>query len=352
LSTLAAAPSSDVEIVAAYKAYGDVAAVDGVDLLVNAGEFFTMLGPSGSGKTTTLRLIAGFERPDSGRILLGGDDVTGVPPYARDVNTVFQDYALFPHMTVAGNVDYGLRVKKVPRAERARRVAEALEMVRLGAHGQRRPSELSGGQRQRVALARAIVNRPKVLLLDEPLGALDLKLRQEMQIELKRIQQEVGITFVYVTHDQEEALTMSDRLAVFNDGRIEQVGPPATVYEHPESEFVAGFVGVSNVLERKLNGRPSRFTVRPEKIRLLGEGDEPERGAHVEDGQIREVVYVGMVTRYIVDLDAGGQLMVVRQNLETTSSDALEARGRRVRLEWRPEHTYAIEPGGEDGGDE
>jgi putative spermidine/putrescine transport system ATP-binding protein len=339
-------------VVAAYKAYGDVAAVDGVDLLVNAGEFFTMLGPSGSGKTTTLRLIAGFERPDSGRILLGGDDVTGVPPYARDVNTVFQDYALFPHMTVAGNVDYGLRVKKVPRAERARRVAEALEMVRLGAHGQRRPSELSGGQRQRVALARAIVNRPKVLLLDEPLGALDLKLRQEMQIELKRIQQEVGITFVYVTHDQEEALTMSDRLAVFNDGRIEQVGPPATVYEHPESEFVAGFVGVSNVLERKLNGRPSRFTVRPEKIRLLGEGDEPERGAHVEDGQIREVVYVGMVTRYIVDLDAGGQLMVVRQNLETTSSDALEARGRRVRLEWRPEHTYAIEPGGEDGGDE
>ena len=352
MSTLAAAPSADVEVVAAYKAYGEVAAVDGVDLLVNAGEFFTMLGPSGSGKTTTLRLIAGFERPDSGRILLGGDDVTGVPPYARDVNTVFQDYALFPHMTVAGNVDYGLRVKKVPRAERARRVAEALEMVRLGAHGQRRPSELSGGQRQRVALARAIVNRPKVLLLDEPLGALDLKLRQEMQIELKRIQQEVGITFVYVTHDQEEALTMSDRLAVFNDGRIEQVGPPATVYEHPESEFVAGFVGVSNVLERKFNGRPSRFTVRPEKIRLLGEGDEPERGAHVEDGQIRDVVYVGMVTRYVVDLDAGGQLMVVRQNLETTSSDALEARGRRVRLEWRPEHTYAIEPGGEDGGDE
>ena len=352
MSTLAAAPSADVEVVAAYKAYGEVAAVDGVDLLVKAGEFFTMLGPSGSGKTTTLRLIAGFERPDSGRILLGGDDVTGVPPYARDVNTVFQDYALFPHMTVAGNVDYGLRVKKVPRTERARRVAEALEMVRLGAHGQRRPSELSGGQRQRVALARAIVNRPKVLLLDEPLGALDLKLRQEMQIELKRIQQEVGITFVYVTHDQEEALTMSDRLAVFNDGRIEQVGPPATVYEHPESEFVAGFVGVSNVLERKLNGRPSRFTVRPEKIRLLGEGDEPERGAHVEDGRIREVVYVGMVTRYVVDLDAGGQLMVVRQNLETTSSDALEARGRRVRLEWRPEHTYAIEPGGEDGGDE
>jgi putative spermidine/putrescine transport system ATP-binding protein len=342
----AAASSADVEVVSAYKTYGDVVAVDGVDLLVRAGEFFTLLGPSGSGKTTTLRLIAGFERPDAGRILLGGDDVTGVPPYARDVNTVFQDYALFPHLTVVGNVDYGLRVKKVPRAERKRRVAEALELVRLGAHGPRRPSQLSGGQRQRVALARAIVNRPKVLLLDEPLGALDLKLRQEMQIELKRIQQEVGITFVYVTHDQEEALTMSDRLAVFNEGRIEQVGPPAAVYEHPESEFVAGFVGVSNVLERTLNGRPSRFTVRPEKIRLLAEGDEAERGAHVEDGRIRDVVYVGMVTRYVVELDRGGQLMVVRQNLETSSSEALEARGRRVRLEWRPEHTYAIETNG------
>ena len=339
----AAASSADVEVVSAYKTYGDVVAVDGVDLLVRAGEFFTLLGPSGSGKTTTLRLIAGFERPDAGRILLGGEDVTGVPPYARDVNTVFQDYALFPHMTVAGNVDYGLRVKKVPRAERKRRVAEALEMVRLGAHGPRRPGELSGGQRQRVALARAIVNRPKVLLLDEPLGALDLKLRQEMQIELKRIQQEVGITFVYVTHDQEEALTMSDRMAVFNEGRIEQVGPPAAVYEHPESEFVAGFVGVSNVLERTLNGKASRFTVRPEKIRLLADQDEAERGATVEDGRIRDVVYVGMVTRYVVELDAGGELMVVRQNLETSSSQALEARGRRVRLEWRPEHTYAIE---------
>jgi putative spermidine/putrescine transport system ATP-binding protein len=341
------AEPADVEVASAYKAYGDVAAVDGVDLLVRAGEFFTMLGPSGSGKTTTLRLIAGFERPDSGRILLGGEDVTGVPPFARDVNTVFQDYALFPHMTVAANVEYGLRVKKVPRAERARRVAEALEMVRLGVHGSRKPSQLSGGQRQRVALARAIVNRPKVLLLDEPLGALDLKLRQEMQIELKRIQEEVGLTFIYVTHDQEEALTMSDRLAVFNEGRIEQIGSPAAVYEHPESEFVAGFVGVSNVLERTFNGSPTRFTVRPEKIRLLAEGAMPASGSSVEDGQIRDVVYVGMVTRYVVDLDAGGRLMVVVQNLETSSSQVLEARGRRVRLEWRPEHTYAIEPGGE-----
>ena len=344
-----AAPA-DVELVSVYKAYGDVVAVDGVDLAVTRGEFFTMLGPSGSGKTTTLRLIAGFERPDGGRILLGGDDVTRVPPYSRDVNTVFQDYALFPHMTVAANVEYGLRVKKVPRDERRRRVGEALEMVRLGAHGSRRPAQLSGGQRQRVALARAIVNRPKVLLLDEPLGALDLKLRQDMQLELKRIQEEVGITFVYVTHDQEEALTMSDRLAVFNEGRIEQVGPPAQIYEFPESEFVAGFVGVSNVLERTLNGRPSRFTVRPEKIRLLAEDETPEQGANVEDGRIRDVVYVGMVTRYVVDLDAGGALMVVRQNLETTSSQALESRGRRVRLEWRPEHTYEIETGGENGG--
>ena len=335
--------SADVEVVSVYKAYGEVQAVDGIDLLVPAGEFFTMLGPSGSGKTTTLRLIAGFEQPDSGRILLGGVDVTRVPPFSRDVNTVFQDYALFPHMTVAGNVEYGLRVKKVPRGERKRRVAEALEMVRLGTHGSRRPAQLSGGQRQRVALARAIVNRPKVLLLDEPLGALDLKLRQQMQLELKRIQEEVGITFIYVTHDQEEALTMSDRLAVFNEGRIEQIGPPAAVYEHPENEFVAGFVGVSNVLERKLNGKPSRFTVRPEKIHMLVEGATPAAGANVEDGRIHDVVYVGMVTRYVVDLDAGGQLMVVRQNLETSSTEVLEARGRRVRLEWRPEHTYAID---------
>jgi putative spermidine/putrescine transport system ATP-binding protein len=333
----------DVEAVALYRSYGDVDAVDGVDLAVAPGEFFTLLGPSGSGKTTTLRLIAGFERPDSGRILLSGRDVTGRPPYDRDVNTVFQDYALFPHMTVEQNVGYGLMVKSVRKAERAQRVGEALEMVRLAGLGRRRPAQLSGGQRQRVALARAIVNRPRVLLLDEPLGALDLKLRQEMQLELKRIQQEVGITFIYVTHDQEEALTMSDRLAVFRDGHIEQVGTPAGVYEHPESEFVAGFVGVSNVLER--DGQ--RFTVRPEKIRLLNENDEPAAGSVSERGRIREVVYVGMVTRYVVDLEDGGALTVVRQNLETTSADVVEARGRAVRLAWRPEHTYLIDPGGE-----
>jgi putative spermidine/putrescine transport system ATP-binding protein len=343
---------ADVQLESVTKAYSDVVAVDDLTLDIAAGEFFTMLGPSGSGKTTTLRLIAGFESPDEGRVLLKGVDVTKQPPYARDVNTVFQDYALFPHMTVQQNVAYGLKVKRVRSAERKKRAAEALDLVRLGALGARKPSQLSGGQRQRVALARAIVNRPQVLLLDEPLGALDLKLRQDMQIELKRIQQEVGITFIYVTHDQEEALTMSDRLAVFNEGRIEQVGGPAEVYEHPETEFVAGFVGVSNVLERKFNGRPSRFTVRPEKIHILEEHEAAEPGAHSEQGRIRDVVYVGMVTRYAVELDEGGELMVIRQNLETTSGEALEARGRRVRLAWRPEHTYAIETGEEEEQDE
>jgi len=330
----------DVRLAGIRKTYGDVVAVDRVDLEIPAGEFFTLLGPSGSGKTTTLRLIAGFERPDEGRIELGGADVTNRAPYERDVNTVFQDYALFPHMTVAENVAYGLRVKHVPRAERKRRVDEILKVVRLPGLGDRKPVQLSGGQRQRIALARSLVNTPRGLLLDEPLGALDLKLRQEMQIELKRIQREVseiGITFVYVTHDQEEALTMSDRLAVFNEGRIEQIGAPADVYERPATEFVAGFVGVSNVLER--NGR--KFTVRPEKIRM--HFDEDGDG---EQGRIRDVVYVGMFTRYVVELDSGGELTVVKQNLETSSQEALESRGRRVRLEWRPEHTFEIERGG------
>jgi len=330
-----------VRLDAVRKAYGDVVAVDGVDLEIRAGEFFTMLGPSGSGKTTTLRLIAGFERPDEGRIELGGADVSDRPPYARDVNTVFQDYALFPHMTVAQNVEYGLKVKRVPKAERSGRVEEALRIVQLAGFGSRKPAQLSGGQQQRVALARAIVNRPSVLLLDEPLGALDLKLRQGMQIELKRIQQEVGITFVYVTHDQEEALTMSDRIAVFNHGRIEQIGGAVDVYERPSTEFVAGFVGVSNLLER--DGR--RFTVRPEKIRILGETETTQAGEDVERGVIREVVYIGSVTRYIVDLAAGGTLTVVRQNLEGFGGDAAENRGLQVQLAWRPEHTYVIERG-------
>ncbi len=338
-ATGAALREADVTLAGIRKSYGDVVAVERVDLEIARGEFFTLLGPSGSGKTTTLRIVAGFERPDSGRVLLRGEDVTDRPPYARDVNTVFQDYALFPHMTVAENVEYGLRVKGVRRQERRRRAQEALELVRLEGFGSRKPLQLSGGQRQRVALARAIVNRPQVLLLDEPLGALDLKLRQEMQAELKRIQQEVGITFVYVTHDQEEALTMSDRIAVFSHGRIEQVGGPAEVYERPANEFVAGFVGVSNVLER--DGR--RFAVRPEKIHLLDEGTEPEPSAHAEAGRVAEVVYVGMVTRYVVELDGGGELVVVRQNLERSSAESLEEQGRRVRLAWRPEHELSIE---------
>jgi putative spermidine/putrescine transport system ATP-binding protein len=322
------------------RTYGEVVAIDRLDLDIADGEFFTLLGPSGSGKTTTLRVIAGFERPDAGTVELQGADVTGTAPSQRPVNTVFQDYALFPHMTVRENVEYGLRVKGVGRAERRARAEEVLERVRLPRLGSRRPAQLSGGQRQRVALARAIVNRPPVLLLDEPLGALDLKLRQEMQIFLKELQRELGITFVYVTHDQEEALTMSDRLAVFSEGRIEQVGSPADVYEHPHTEFVAGFVGVSNVLER--DGR--RFTIRPEKIRMTdAKGDGGEDG---EDGVIREVVYVGMVTRYVVDLDGGGELVVVRQNLETSSQQALEEQGERVRLSWRPEHTYEIDKEG------
>jgi putative spermidine/putrescine transport system ATP-binding protein len=334
----------DVRVAGLRKSYGEVKAVDGVDLEIGRGEFFTLLGPSGSGKTTTLRVIAGFELPDEGTVELGGKDVSRLPPYARDVNTVFQDYALFPHMTVQENVEYGLRVKKVPRAERRRRADEALRLVRLEGYGGRKPAQLSGGQRQRVALARAIVNRPQALLLDEPLGALDLKLRQELQVELKRIQQELGITFVYVTHDQEEALTMSDRLAVFNNGKIEQIGAPAEVYEHPASEFIAGFVGVSNVLERPdEKGSVRRFTVRPEKIRMLGESEEPEGGFSLEDGTIRDVIYVGAVTRYHVELDAGGELTVVSQNLESGSSEVLARQGSRVRLVWRPEHIFVIE---------
>jgi len=333
----------DIRLRGLVKRFGDVTAVDSVDLDIERGEFFTMLGPSGSGKTTTLRMIAGFERPDEGSIELDGRDVAHLPPYDRPVNTVFQDYALFPHMTVRQNVEYGLTVKRVPKEERRARAVEALQMVQLSGFDDRKPSQLSGGQRQRVALARAIVNRPRVLLLDEPLGALDLKLRQEMQIELKQIQQEVGITFVYVTHDQEEALTMSDRIAVFNHGRIEQVGPPAEVYEHPRSEFIAGFVGVSNVVER--DGR--RSTVRPEKIHVLDDGESPEPGAHVETGTVRDVSYVGPVTRYHVTLDRGGELQALTQNLEESSGEVLAMKGRKVRLAWRPEQESAIvEQGG------
>jgi putative spermidine/putrescine transport system ATP-binding protein len=344
--TQSADPTPDISLRGLTKHYGDVVAVDEIDLDIAQGEFFTMLGPSGSGKTTTLRMIAGFEIPDAGIVELSGEDVSRLPPYDRPVNTVFQDYALFPHMTVQENVEYGLRVRKVKKSERSERAADALAMVQLDSYGERKPAQLSGGQRQRVALARAIVNRPKVLLLDEPLGALDLKLRQEMQIELKRIQREVGITFVYVTHDQEEALTMSDRIAVFNHGRIEQLGPPAAVYEHPRSEFIAGFVGVSNVIER--GGR--RYTVRPEKIHLLGDVAQPEPGTHVEDGLVHDVQYVGPVTRYHVTLDGGGELQALTQNLEESSGEVLAMKGRRVRLAWRPEQEAVIVEKKEENG--
>ena len=327
----------DIRLTGVRKTYGDVVAVGGIDLEIASGEFFTMLGPSGSGKTTTLRMIAGFELPDAGTIELAGSDVGNLPAYDREVNTVFQDYALFPHMTVAENVEYGMRVKKVAKADRAARRDEALEMVRLSGYGDRKPSELSGGQRQRVALARSIVNRPRVLLLDEPLGALDLKLREQMQIELKQIQHEVGITFVYVTHDQEEALTMSNRIAVFNEGRIEQVGSPTEIYEQPANAFVAAFVGVSNVIER--DGK--KITIRPEKITILAPGASSD-GLHTESGRVRDVAYAGMINRYFVELDAGGELQVVRQNLETPSEDALAEAGREVVVGWRPEHTVAV----------
>ncbi len=322
------------------KSYGQVLAVAGVDLTVEEGEFFTLLGPSGSGKTTLLRLIAGFERPDAGRIELGGRDVTSTPPYLRDTNTVFQDYALFPHMSVADNIGYGLRVKGVSRQPREERVQRALKMVRLEGLGRRRPNQLSGGQRQRVALARAVVNEPEVLLLDEPLGALDLKLRQEMQIELKQIQKEVGITFIYVTHDQEEALTMSDRVAVMSNGQIEQIGSPVDVYERPATEFVAGFIGISNVLVRD----GVRFVVRPEKIRMLAESETADPGMTVEPGRVEEIIYVGMTTRYLVHLDRGERLVAVRQNMDALG-DAQKFQGRPVRLAWTAEHTYVLDKG-------
>ncbi|HET7026210.1 MAG TPA: ABC transporter ATP-binding protein [Candidatus Limnocylindrales bacterium] len=346
----AAATAAAVRLEGVTKRYGDVVAVDSIDLEVGDGEFFSMLGPSGSGKTTTLRMIAGFEQPSGGRILLHGLDASRVPPYERDVNTVFQDYALFPHMTVGENVAYGLMIRRVPKAERLARVTDALAMVRLDGYERRRPAQLSGGQRQRVALARALVNRPRVLLLDEPLGALDLKLREEMQVELKQIQQQVGITFVYVTHDQQEALTMSDRIAVFSAGRIEQVGSPADVYERPASRFVAGFVGTSNLLEgavaRRVVGRDGTFTIRPEKIRLADPatpvGDD-ETGA---TGRIRDVAYVGPDTRYVVALDAGAQLVVTQQNITTTSTDVQAQVGRDVRLVWKRMHNFPVDSPG------
>jgi putative spermidine/putrescine transport system ATP-binding protein len=338
-----AVSASAIRLVGLRKTFGAVQAVDGVDLDVADGEFFSMLGPSGSGKTTVLRLIAGFELPTAGVIELAGVDVSRKAPFERDLNTVFQDYALFPHLSVLDNVAYGLRVKKVPRRERRERAEQALSTVRLEGFGNRRPGQLSGGQRQRVALARALVNRPKVLLLDEPLGALDLKLREEMQVELKAIQRQVGITFVFVTHDQQEALTMSDRIAVFNAGRIVQVGSPAEVYEHPATAFVAGFVGTSNLLvgdvAQKILGEDGTFSIRPEKIALRG---EPGEGTVTATGRVAEVVYAGAATRFVVDLDAGGRLVALQQNLQTTSMDVQSYRDAPVTLHWRREHVVSI----------
>ena len=316
------------------KAFGAAMAVAGLDLEIAAGEFFTFLGPSGSGKTTMLRLIAGFERPDAGRIELDGVDVARLPPYARDVNTVFQDYALFPHLTLRENVGYGLRARRLPGAEVAARVGEALAMVQLSEYGARRPGQLSGGQRQRVALARALVNRPRVLLLDEPLGALDLQLRHRMQVELKALQQASGITFLYVTHDQEEALTMSDRVAVFNHGRVEQVGTPYELYERPSSAFVAGFIGTSNLLRR--DGRT--LVLRPEKVTL----SEHEAG---EAGVVRSVSYLGMFTRYGVEMADGTTLAVVEQNAAACAEGSRWKPGMAVRAGWRPESVSVLATG-------
>ena len=326
--------------------FGEVKAVNQADLEIRDGEFFSMLGPSGSGKTTCLRMIAGFDRPTSGNIFLYGQDVSNLPPYERDVNTVFQDYALFPHMSVGDNIAYGLMVKKVPKPERMKRVDEMLDLVRLSGFAERKPSQLSGGQRQRVALARALINHPKVLLLDEPLGALDLKLRQQMQVELKSIQQRVGITFIFVTHDQEEALTMSDRIAVFNEGKIEQVGTPAEIYERPASSFVAGFVGTSNLvsgeLAKRITGSEQMFSIRPEKIHLRSVNGQSDKGMISVDGVVRDVVYLGLFTRYLVEIDGGSDLVVVEQNLKTTSMDVLSIKGQQVRLYWDKDHISRV----------
>lgn len=305
-----------VELRQVRKVFGDggrqVVAVDGVDLTVGSGELFAILGPSGSGKTTVLRMIAGFEQPTAGTVHLGGQDVTTLPAAKRDTNTVFQDYALFPHMTVAQNVEYGLLVKGVPKAERRQRAGAALEMVRLSDQAGRKPAQLSGGQQQRVALARALVGRPRVLLLDEPLGALDLKLREQMQVELKAIQRELGITFLIVTHDQDEALTLCDRLAVFNNGRVEQVGPAREVYEYPVNRFVADFVGTSNVLDgaaaEALIGRPGSYAIRPERMLLLEPNDPVPAGMRTVNARVAEVVYAGPVTRVAADTADGRRL--------------------------------------------
>ena len=348
---------------------GGFLAVDHIDLEVQEGEFFSLLGPSGCGKTTTLRMIGGFEQPTSGSIELQGKDVTWLPPYQRNVNTVFQNYALFPHLTIFENVAFGLRRKKVSNTDVKTRVSEMLELVELKGFEHRRPNQISGGQAQRVALARALVNRPAVLLLDEPLGALDLKLRKQMQVELKRIQQEVGITFIYVTHDQEEAMTMSDRIAVMNGGRYEQLGDPEVLYEKPQTRFVAGFLGVSNLLPATREGGDDGYAglrlkdgtavrvpkglvdgrsgtialgVRPEKIRLTEPTDEVPAGSNKLAGTISHASYLGVSTQYIVKLADGHSVTVYEQNVQRATKAELWASGENVQLSWLPEHSFVV----------
>ncbi|MEO8207751.1 MAG: ABC transporter ATP-binding protein [Chloroflexota bacterium] len=385
-------PEVEVRLTQVYKAFGGdatgrrvsqyispneagvIVAVDHIDLEVRAGEFFSLLGPSGCGKTTTLRMIGGFEQPTSGLIELAGQDVTWLPPYKRNVNTVFQSYALFPHLTIFDNVAFGLRRRKVEQAEVKRRVSEILELVELPGYERRKPGQLSGGQAQRVALARALVNKPSVLLLDEPLGALDLKLRKQMQVELKRIQQDVGITFIYVTHDQEEAMTMSDRIAVMNKGKYEQLGDPETLYERPATEFVAGFLGVSNLLGATLgdpdgeyvsvvlthgasiripaslkgNTPTLRIGVRPEKIRLYAEGAPVPDQMNRLEGQVMDASYLGASTSYIIRSKGGERITVFEQNLARTSHGSLHRPGQQVQVTWSPDHTFAVAAGAAD----
>ncbi len=340
----AVAPTPAISLNHLHKRYGDVVAVDDVSLDIAPGEFFTLLGPSGSGKTTVLRMIAGFEQATRGDVSLDGVDVTNTPPFDRDVNTVFQDYALFPHMSVQKNVEYGLMVKKVPKAERTARATEALEAVRLGEYASRRPNQLSGGQRQRVALARALINRPKVLLLDEPLGALDLKLREEMQVELKTIQHDVGITFVFVTHDQDEALTMSDRIAVFDKGNIVQVGTPEQVYDQPATRFVAGFVGTSNIVSGEtaeaLLGRSGTFAIRPERFRVLSADQPLLDGERSISGAVAHSQFVGSETRLRVEAPPLAPLLVTLAH--THSARPMFCVGQAITLAVRPDAGTAI----------
>ena len=363
------APEADIHLEEVTKRFGDTVAVDQLTLSIERGRFYAMLGPSGCGKTTTLRMIGGFEDPSEGRVFLGGDEVTDHPPYKRDVNTVFQSYALFPHLSVERNVAFGLERKRTSKSEVQTRVGEALEMVQLAGYEKRKPAQLSGGQQQRVALARALVNRPRALLLDEPLGALDLRLRKQLQIELKRIQQEVGITFVHVTHDQEEAMTMADTIAVMSNGRIEQAGSATDLYERPQTEFVANFLGISNLIDARVRsttgglsevethdgaqlhvpadrvaphgGAAVKAGVRPEKITLVPAGAAPPEGANVLRGTVVVASFLGVSIQYLVRAAGGEELTVIAQNIDGSEPDAFGV-GRDVQLAWDPRHTFVV----------